>query len=151
AGVRFAEVFVPDTPFTIEGTTYTGRWRRVLLFGRGLGARGAFGKYYTALDVTAPGPFTISSLDTQLPDVWWSRGNPDIQTIGSATNNGSGGDATLFQNMGQTWSVPAIARVDPAFNSNPRLSIGREYVAYMGSGYPETAGEGTRFYTLDVI
>jgi len=152
AGVRFAEVFVPEaTPFTIENRTYTGRWRRILVFGRGLGARGAFGKYYTALDVTAPGPFTISSLDTQLPDIWWSRGNPDIQTIGSATNNGSTTDATLFQNMGQTWSVPAISRVDPAFNVNQRLNIGREYVVYMGSGYGETATEGTRFYTLDAI
>jgi hypothetical protein len=151
AGLRFAEVFVPEPTFTIEGRTYSGVWRRMLVFGRGLGARGSFGKYYTALDITAPGPFTISSLDTQLPDVWWSRGNPDVQAINSATNNGSTTDATLFQNMGQTWSVPTIARVNPANNVNPRLSLGREYVVYMGSGYGEVATEGTRFYTLDAL
>jgi hypothetical protein len=151
AGLRFADVFVPEAPFTIENRTYNGRWRRVLVFGRGLGTRGSFGKYYTALDITTPGPFTISSLDTQLPDVWWSRGNPDIPTIGSTTTNGSLGDATLFQDMGQTWSVPVVSRVNPANNSNSRLSLGREYVVYTGSGYGEVASEGTRFYEMDAI
>jgi hypothetical protein len=156
--LRFGDIFVPSaTPFTIEGRSYTGRWRRILVVGRGLGAQtttvttptampavgGAFGKYYTTLDITAPGPFTKASLDTQLPNVLWSRGNPDIQTPGGPLN-GLPSDQAAYATMGQTWSVPAISRVSPSFAS-------REFVLYTGSGYPEVPSEGSTFYTLDPV
>ena len=156
--LRFGEVFVPSsTPFTIEGRPYTGRWRRILVVGRGLGAQttvdtttpkpamgGAFGKYYTVLDITAPGPFTQGSLDMQLPDVLWNRGNPDFRALNDPTPNGTPADATAYATMGQTWSVPSLSRVEPSFN-------GREYVLSMGSGYPEVPSEGSTFYTLDPL
>ena len=73
--LRFADIFVPG-PATLNfgGKTYTvqGRWRRLMIFGRGLG-----GKYYTALDITGVGSMTSAALDTQLPAVLWNRGNPD--------------------------------------------------------------------------
>ena len=38
---------------------------------------GDVGKALTALDVTAPGPFTVPSLKTAPPIALWNRGNPD--------------------------------------------------------------------------
>jgi len=141
--VRFADVFVPGTwTRTVGGVAMSGDgvWRTILIFGRGIA-----GKYYTALDITAPGPFTEGSLSTKGPIPLWSRGNPDTQdlTAGGTVNNSSA-DATAYLKMGQTWSVPAIANVDSASNN------GLEFVAYTGSGFG-AAGEGSTFYTLDVL
>jgi hypothetical protein len=168
SSVRFADVFFPcstatpcpsNTPtYTLEGVTYNGRWRKILVVGRGIGSAGSKhtlpadpldprgGKYYTTLDITAPGPYTVGSLDTQLPSVLWSRGNPDVQGFGplAGTLNGSNQDATAYQRMGQTWSTPSIARVIPT-NQNGN----REFVMFTGSGYGEAATQGSTFYTLD--
>ena len=57
-----------------HGPDYLGRWRTVMVFGRGIA-----GKYYTALDITSPGQFNRSSLDTCRLSPIWSRGNPDTQ------------------------------------------------------------------------
>lgn len=146
ASVRFADVFVPGAfSVSVTGKTYNlqGRWRRLLLFGRGLG-----GKYYTALDVTGIGSFTSPVLQTQLPAVLWNRGNPD-------TVDGLPGgapvravDSAAYLDMGQTWSTPAVARVNATVaNGN------KEFVAYVGSGYSTGTNdnEGTRFYTLDPL
>ena len=146
ASLRTADVFVPGAgTLTINGKTYvtTGRWRRLLLFGRGMG-----GKYLTAMDITAIGSLTSPVLQTQLPAVIWNRGNPDTVDglPGSSPQNGSPLDNTLYLDMGMTWSTPAVARVNPAFNA------GREFVAYVGSGYSTIDDrEGTRFYTLDPL
>ncbi len=136
ASVRFGDVFVPGT-HTVAGKTYDGKWRRLLLTGRGLG-----GKYYTALDVTELGEFTRTSLTAVLPKVLWVRGNPDTQN-GKAAGplNGSAGDKTAYADLGQTWSTPAIARM---------TGYAAEFLAFFGSGYGTTANEGSRFFSVDV-
>jgi hypothetical protein len=155
--LRFADVWVPGT-FSVspDGTPLAGSgvWRVVLFFGRGIG-----GKYLTALDVTAPGEFTVQSLNTNPPIPLWSRGNPDTQNglpAGVANNNAA--DALAYTQMGQTWSVPAIALVKAGDNITTRKPSGVEFVAYVGSGYGNTTGcpssspcEGARFYTLDAL
>jgi hypothetical protein len=165
APVRFADVFIPvdDAGGTfsraVGSTTVTGEgvWRVVLYFGRGIG-----GKYLTALDVTTPGPYTTHSLATAGPTPLWSRGNPDTQDgLPAGTPNNTAADLAKFKEMGQTWSVPAIAPVKPAENTTSRRPNGTEYVAYLGSGYGENPTgcalsttapcEGKTFYTLDAL
>src|SRR5439155_21704074 len=108
ASPRLADVFVPapDGHFTqsvggvhVEGA---GKWRTLLLFGRGAG-----GKYLTALDVTTPGPFTRSALGRiDPPLVLWSRGNPDTQSGlagGQADNDVPGNhDLPAYAQLGET-------------------------------------------------
>jgi hypothetical protein len=144
--LRVAEVFVPGaTTLTLNGKSYAvqGRWRRMMFFGRGLG-----GKYYTALDITGVGSLTSAALDTDLPGVLWNRGNPDTidGTLATAPVN-TAGDATLYADMGQTWSTPNVARVTAsALNGN------REFMLFTGSGYSSgPVNEGTRFYSLDPL
>jgi hypothetical protein len=143
--VRAAFVFVPGN-HTTGGTAYTGRWRTIIIFGRGPG-----GKYYTALDVTAPGPFTRLSLDTNPPWVMWNRGNPDTVdgTPGGAAVNAP--DTAAYATMGQTWSVPAVGNVEPNSANAPGGSHDAEWRAFTGSGYSEAGSEGSTFYALDVI
>jgi hypothetical protein len=153
APIRFSDVFVPG-PFSrsVGGVTVSGDgvWRTVLLFGRGIG-----GKHLTALDVTAPGPFTAAPLTTAPPIVMWNRGNPDTQdgtTTGTVNNIAT--DYTAYLKMGQTWSVPTIGLVTAADNVSFRRPGGVEYVAYLGSGYGSGAAaatEGSTIYTLDVL
>jgi hypothetical protein len=157
SSVRFADVFVPDSDgFTVEGRSQTGRWRTVITFGRGIG-----GKYYTTLDITTPGPYTRGALRANLPILLWSRGNPDTQdglpASGSNENfrtndppglndvdNGKA-DLAEFAKMGETWSVPAIVAV-------PQLqNFGREFAAFVGSGYSTVSTEGKTFYALDPL
>jgi hypothetical protein len=156
APVRFSDVFVPGNFSRSIGSATAaggGVWRTVLLFGRGIG-----GKHLTALDVTAPGPFNVSSLTTAPPIALWNRGNPDTQdgTLGGTRNNTLGGstDHLDYLTMGQTWSVPAIGFVVAADNVTARKPQGVEFVAYAGSGYgtgANAADEGTHIYTLDVL
>jgi hypothetical protein len=150
ASLRFGDVFVPGTYSDPNGNVRDGKWRTMLYVGRGPG-----GKYYTGLDVTGPGPYTRNSLETQLPDVAWSRGNPDTQdgTPAGAPNvsTNPGGDlgvtdATAYARMGETWSVPALAPVNPGAGT-----FDKEWILWTGSGYSDTLGEGTTFYTLDAL
>jgi hypothetical protein len=137
--LRFGDVFVPgNTTVNFNGQSYslTGRWRRVLMFGRGIG-----GKSYTTLDITGVGSFSRAVLETQLPTVLWNRGNPDTQNgLASGTRNGTNAELTAYANMGQTWSTPAIGR-----------TAANGFVAFVGSGYGTVDTEGTRFYTLNVL
>ena len=153
-GVRFSDVFVSsDTPITVNpdgvaSSTLEGVWRRILYVPRGIG-----GKYMTALDITAPGPYTVKALDTQGPVPLWSRGNPDTDDgTGSGTDNNTAADRLAYATMGETWSIPAIAYVDrtQAIYQTARNPAGLDYVIYLGSGYG-AAGEGTTFYTLDAL
>ncbi len=154
--VRFADVFVPGTfSRSIGSVTVSGAgvWRTVLVFGRGIG-----GKYYTALDVTAPGPFTQKSLSAAAPIPLWSRGNPDTVNglAGGTANNTTSGntDGTQYASLGQTWSVPAVAFVSAGDNITARTPGGVEFVAYTGSGYgsgSNAAAEGTTFFTMDLL
>lgn len=127
SSIRLADVFIPGS-FTLGGFSYSGRWRTVLYFGRGIG-----GQFYTALDVTSPGPFTLSQtgavVDSYPPWVLWNRGN-------------DGTDAS-FLSMGQTWSTPAVGDIG-----------GAVFRIWTGSGYGTGAGasmEGTTFYMMDAV
>lgn len=143
SSLRVGDVFVPDTNgYVLNGVTYTGRWRTVLYFGRGCG-----GKYYTALDVTVPGPFTRKSYLANPPWVMWNRGNPDTTDglVGGPPVRGA--DTAAYARMGQTWSVPALGNVDFAPNTP-------EWRLFTGSGYGDpnpNPGEGSTFYELDAL
>jgi hypothetical protein len=168
-GVRFADVFVPSLdaqgrPRTMSAQTIggvsssqdprlgqmNGVWRRVLYIGRGIG-----GKYVTAIDVTAPGPYTATALNTIGPIPLWSRGNPDTDTgLASGSNNGTVAERTAYAKMGETWSMPTVAFVNPT-NSNAiyntsRRPAGVNFAIFMGSGYG-ASGEGTTHYALDAL
>jgi hypothetical protein len=166
-GVRFSDIFVPwppgdTTPQAIDtngdGTaesTVAGVWRRILFVPRGIG-----GKYLTALDVTAPGPYTERALTTTGPIPLWSRGNPDTQdgTPGGPDNNTlTSADKAAYARMGETWSMPAVGFIDKnktagslALYTTARRSDGVDYALYLGSGYG-APGEGTTFYALDAL
>ena len=139
--VRFADVFIPGAG-TFSGTNFTGVWRTLLYFGRGQG-----GKYYTALDVTTPGPFTRHSLETTDPIVVWSRGNPDT-TLGlpcaTGVPNVSAADCTKYMEMGETWSVPAMGYVDSG-------AYGTNFALFTGSGYSDVLKEGKTFFVLNAL
>ncbi len=139
--VRFSDVFVPGN-WTQNGRSFLGRWRTVMVSGRGIA-----GRYYTALDITSPGVFTTTALDTLPPFAIWSRGNPDTQrgVLGGSSNGVGTAD---YAKMGQTWSVPAMAAVKAANFG------GSEFVMFMGSGYasdPTNAQEGKIFYAVDAL
>jgi hypothetical protein len=152
--VRLTQVFVPGAwgPLSIGGASVQGEglWRNVIIFGRGIG-----GKHLTALDITAPAPFTDGSLTARGPIVLWNRGNPDTQdglATGTANNTVPGNtDAAVYAEMGETWSVPSVASVEASRNVTPRKSEGVEFVAYVGSGYSEVTTEGKRYYALDLL
>jgi hypothetical protein len=131
ASPRVADVFVPGS-FTRDGVTYEGRWRTLLLIGRGPG-----GKFYSALDVTAPGPYTRQALDTNLPWVLWNKGNEDGFVPAPNESADVGWDA-----LGQTWSTPAIGKVTGRYI---------DWLAFTGSGYGASASEGSTFYVLDPV
>lgn len=158
SSVRFTDVFVPaPAPFTVPGTgsgsaarTFQGRWRTMMLVGRGIA-----GKYYTALDVTAPGAFNLTALQTRPPFAMWSRGNPDTtngdpagtaNSTTAAADNGAT-DLTAYATMGETWSVPAIASMPQAPNFQ------KEFGAFAGSGYSpnQVSTEGKTFYVMDAL
>jgi hypothetical protein len=160
---RFSDVFVPwppsaTTPQSVDtdgdGTaesSVAGVWRRVLFIPRGIG-----GKYLTALDVTAPGPYTETALSTTGPIPLWSRGNPDTEDglPGGTDNNPMANDKDAYAHMGETWSLPAVAYIDKTQSSlytTARRSDGVDYALYVGSGYGSTPDEGTTFYALDAL
>jgi hypothetical protein len=159
-GVRYADVFVPGTVTASVANAsppaMKGVWRHVLYFGRGIG-----GKYVTALDVTAPGPYTAKALETAGPIPLWSRGNPDTQDGlpgGTANNPDEATDRTNYAHMGETWSMPTVAYVNKDRTNTLYKTTRRpdtvEFVIFMGSGYgdPNAAvREGTTHYTLDAL
>ncbi|MEO8501334.1 MAG: hypothetical protein ABI565_10505, partial [Vicinamibacteria bacterium] len=156
--VRFADIFVPGSG-NFMGHSFSGVWRTLLYFGRGQG-----GNYYTALDITAPGPFTEHSISTQLPVMVWSRGNPDTFTgvttaLGGVTINGAT-DYDAYLGMGETWSLPAVGFVTAASYTTSRTgSNGTNFALFVGSGYSDVnspvathpLGEGKTFYVLDAL
>lgn len=144
SSVRFSDIFLPGEWIeTNTGREYLGRWRTAMVFGRGIA-----GKYYTALDITSSGQSNRASLDTLPPFPMWSRGNPDTQrgALGGAPNGV--GSAEYNRGMGETWSVPALAAV------NPDDFGGSQFAMFMGSGYannPANADEGKLFYAVDAL
>jgi hypothetical protein len=148
--LRFGDVFVPGTYTDPSGTSRTGKWRRFLFFGRGIG-----GSYYTVLDVTNPGVFTQTALTTNPALPVWNRGNPDTQdgtTTGTknyVTNPGATDlgvtDFDAYATVGQSWSVPVLSRVNPATNA------GLDFMIYMGSGYGAVSTQGHNFYSVNPL
>jgi len=76
--------------------------------------------------------------------------------------NVSSSDAAWYQKMGETWSMPTVAYVNPdktnALYTTTRRRDGVDFVLFMGSGYgnPSTyqdpqLREGTTHYTLDAL
>ncbi len=178
-GLRFGTVFIPGPLTGSDGSptlsslgieNVAGLWRRVLMFGRG-----QEGKSITAIDITAPGPYTKATLASMPPIVLWNRGNPDTfdGTVGGTKNNTlTTGDFTAYELMGETWSVPTISRVKRlgtyrkpcpgGGHGNPTTGVselcsdqssgGVEYVSFVGSGYGEDGTrEGYALFTLDTL
>jgi len=149
APVRFTDVFVPGGA-SYGGVSFTGVWRTLLYFGRGQG-----GKYMTALDVTAPGPFTRLSVNSEPPLIVWNRGNPDTNNgrttaLGGVVNY-SPSDYATYLKMGETWSVPSVGYVTAADYGTARKPSGTDFVLFMGSGYSDTVGEGKTFFAIDAL
>ena len=151
APVRFSDIFVPGAGTLPTGSSpagsVSGVWRTILFFGRGQG-----GNFYSAVDVTTPGPFTKHSLDTEPPIVVWNRGNPDTargQFGGSAINGAV--DTAAYAKMGETWSVPAVGFVRAADYPTARKPSGTDFVLFTGSGYSDVVAEGKTFYALDAL
>jgi hypothetical protein len=128
SSLRFGDAFVAGSYTAPDNKTYAGKWRTLMFLGRGPG-----GKFMTGLDITGPGPFTRSALETRLPDVLWNRGNGDTADTDYAT-------------MGETWSIPSLVPVNPATDD----TSGKEWVLFMGSGFSDVPSEGRNFYTVDV-
>lgn len=147
APVRFTDVFVPGGA-SYGGISFNGVWRTLLYFGRGQG-----GKHMTALDVTAPGPFTRLSVETEAPIVVWSRGNPDTTTgvLGGPLVHNTF-DRDRYAKMGETWSVPSVGYVTAADYGTLRKPSGTDFVLFMGSGYTDNpAPEGKTFFVIDAL
>jgi hypothetical protein len=104
--------------------------------------RGAGGKFYTAIDVTAPGPFTRRALATNPPFVMWNIGNED--PVGGVDPTSD--DA--YDGMGQSWSVPAVGNVTQTPTPNPP-----EWRVWVGSGCGDDPSkfEGKCFFMLDAM
>lgn len=148
APVRFADVFVPGSySMSLSATTVagTGVWRTIMYVGRGRG-----GKSFSALDITVPGILTKHSLETTLPVVVWNRGNYDTNdgAVKTASNSYVSvvADYNAYLKMGETWSVPAVLRVN-----NPANYSSKEFVLFSGSGYSDVSTEGKTFYVLDAL
>jgi Neisseria PilC beta-propeller domain len=107
--------YVDGSP-TVAEVYYGGSWRTVLICGQGKG----FGST-TASGSSKNFYFALDVTDPANPQPLWEFS---------------------YANMGETWSVPAIARVG--------LSTGPTWVAFMGSGYNNGSGAGNQFYTIKI-
>jgi hypothetical protein len=118
------DVYCDGTP-TVADVQIGGVWRTVLVTGQGPGVGSTLGgglNYYWALDVTDP--------SNPLP--LWEVSHTYVS-----------GNRT-YRTMGETWSTPAIGKVNPA-------GVAR-WVAFMGSGYDNDTSYnvGRRFYAIRV-
>lgn len=118
------DIYVDGTP-SVADVQINGAWRTVLVTGQGPGSGSALAgglNYYWALDVTDP--------TNPLP--LWEITHKDAQDPPRIT-------------MGETWSTPAIGKVN--HNGTAR------WVAFMGSGYdndPAADIAGRRFYVVRI-
>jgi len=104
--------FFVDGTPAISDVYFNSAWHTVLICGQGMGWGKDHKSYYFALDITDP--------LTPLP-LW---------------------ELTDLLTMGETWSVPAIGKVDAT----------NRWVAFFGSGYDNDPDEeiGNYFYAVDV-
>jgi len=118
------DVYCDGTP-SVADVQINGAWRTVLVTGQGPGVGSTLGgglNYYWALDITDP--------SNPLP--LWELSHTYVS-----------GNRT-YRTMGETWSTPAIGKVNPA-------GVAR-WVAFMGSGYDNDTSYtvGDRFYAIRV-
>ena len=118
------DIYCDATP-AVADVQIGGAWRTVLVIGQGPGMGSTLGgglNYYWALDVTDPA--------NPLP--LWELSHTYV----------SGG--RTYRTMGETWSTPAIGKVNPG-------GVAR-WVAFMGSGYDNDTSNnvGRRFYAVRV-
>ena len=106
SSLRFGDAFVAGSYTAPDNKTYAGKWRTLMFLGRGPG-----GKFMTGLDITGPGPFTRSALETRLPDVLWNRGNGDTADTDYAT-------------MVETWSIPSLVPAQSGHGRHQRQGVG---------------------------
>jgi hypothetical protein len=111
------DVYVDGTP-AVADVQINGAWRTVLVTGQGPGTGSSLAgglNYYWALDVTDP----------TNPIPLWEFTHKDAQSRPT---------------MGETWSIPAIGKVNHSGTAR--------WVAFMGSGYDNDAtyDVGRRFY-----
>ena len=113
------DIFVDGSP-TIADVQIGGQWRTVLVCGQGPGKGSTMAggyNYYFALDVTNP---------------------EDPRPLWEITHRNVSGQYT----MGETWSVPAVAKISDAGTDR--------WVAFMGSGY-DNIGQGVAGRTFYVV
>jgi hypothetical protein len=119
------DVYVDGTP-SVADVQINGVWRTVLVTGQGPGSGSTLAgglNYYWALDVTDPA--------NPLP-LWEITHKVTVSKVTSIT-------------MGETWSTPAIGKVNHSGTAR--------WVAFMGSGYdndPAANIAGTYFYVVRV-
>jgi hypothetical protein len=113
------DVFVDGSPIVAD-VQYGGQWHTVLVCGQGPGKGSTMAggyNYYFALDITDP---------------------EDPRPLWEITHSNVSGQYT----MGETWSAPAIAKINDAGTDR--------WVAFMGSGY-DNIGQGVAGRTFYVV
>ncbi|MHB8095114.1 MAG: PilC/PilY family type IV pilus protein [Candidatus Aminicenantales bacterium] len=118
------DYYVDGSP-SVSDVYINGQWKTILICGQGAGYGSGPANYYFTLDITDPGN----------PQLLWTSTSSTALDITQA-------------NMGETWSVPAIGKIN--HSGTPR------WVAFMGSGYdnlpigsPTTNPvAGDRFYVV---
>jgi len=118
------DIYCDGTP-SVADVQIAGAWRTVLVTGQGPGFGTTLGgglNYYWALDVTDPSN----------PQPLWETSHTYV----------SGG--RTYRTMGETWSTPAIGKVNH--------SGAARWVAFMGSGYDNDSSYnvGRRFYVIRI-
>jgi hypothetical protein len=118
------DVYCDGTP-AVADVFINGTWKTVLITGQGPGLGSTLGggyNYYWALDITDPSN----------PVPLWEVSH--TYTSGNKT----------YRTMGETWSTPAIGRVNQSGTAR--------WVAFMGSGYDNDAtyDVGRRFYVYRI-
>ncbi len=126
-------VYCDGSP-TVADVQIGGTWKTVLVTGQGPGSGSVLGagniagaiNYYWALDVTDP---------TNPQPLW---------EISHTYTVGSGQNRKTYPTMGETWSTPAIGKVNHSGTTR--------WVAFMGSGYDNVKSGsfnlGRRFYVV---
>jgi len=152
----------------------TVEWRTVAITGMRRGGRG-----YVALDLTQPDVLDLTGFSATDPTTFgevttWTAGSTDLPTCEDGTtagcgedypyllwefadtadadgNCGAAPDCTPYQDLGWTWSRPAIARL-AVYNSSDPAQPDSQFVAFFGGGWDETETDSTGnfIYAVDL-
>lgn len=130
--------YMSSSPRYTDIKTGTNSWRTILTVGRGGG-----GNSYTTLNITNP---SIYGFDEAHFYQATEETNPSQIALGYKIANDSSlfmwntfADST-FNNMGETWSVPAFVRIGEI-----------NFIGFFGSGYDATnSGKGNYFYIINL-